>query len=118
ALESVVLIVSPRDKNQVSLGSGTLVNAKERIVVTNYHVVGEKDVAVVFFPAYTGNDLITSPEHYLKRADKLGIAGKIIARSTERDLALIKLISLPQGVHEMPLAARSAKPGETLHALG
>lgn len=118
ALNSVAFIVSPREKNQMSFGSGTLVNAKERIVLTNYHVVGDQDTAVIFFPAYKGNDLITHPEHYLKQTDKIGVAGKVIARAMERDLALVKLNSVPNGIIEMPLSVRSSKPGETLHALG
>jgi len=117
ALDSVAFIVSPRE-NGASLGSGMLVNAKERIVLTNFHVVGGQDTAFVFFPAYKGNDLITSPEYYRKRFDKLGIRGKIIARSQERDLALIKLVSVPAGIREIRLSVRSAKPGETLHAVG
>jgi S1-C subfamily serine protease len=118
ALESVAFIVSPRDKDRVSIGSGTLVNAKERIVLTNFHVVDTQNRAVIFFPAYRGNDLITDPKYYLKRAEKLGIIGRVIARSKECDLALIKLASVPAGLHEMRLSARSARPGETLHAVG
>jgi S1-C subfamily serine protease len=117
-LSSVAFIVSPRDKNQSELGTGTLVNEHAQIVVTNYHVVGDEDTAAIFFPAYKGNDLITSPEWYIKNKEKQAVMGKVVARAKDRDLALIKLAKVPGGVHEMPLALRSPKVGETLHAVG
>jgi S1-C subfamily serine protease len=118
SLDSVVFIISRGEKDEFSLGSGSLVNGKQRIILTNFHVVGEREAALVFFPAYKGNELITSPEYYLKNSHKVGIKGKVVARAKERDLALIRLDSVPEVAHEIRLAMRSPKPGETLHALG
>jgi serine protease Do len=117
-LSSVALVLSPRDKGDFELGTAILVNERERILLTNYHVVEMQEKVIVFFPAYKGNDLITNYKWYKKYEEKQAIVGKVIARAKDRDLALIKLPSLPDGLHEMPMAARSPKPGETLHAVG
>jgi serine protease Do len=116
-LRSVAWVVQPRGKG-MAWGTGTLVNDKEKIILTNYHVVGDQDGAIVFFPAYNGNDLITEPEHYLKNATTMGVKGKVVARSKSADLALIQLDVVPKGVVPLPLADRSSKPGDALHALG
>jgi S1-C subfamily serine protease len=118
AIDSVAFIISPRGNDMVSLGSGSLVNARQHIVLTNYHVVADQDLAVVFFPSYRGRALITEPAYYIENTSKLGIAGRVVARSKERDLALIKLKSLPEGARELPLSPRSPQPAETLHAFG
>src|SRR5262249_56449653 len=39
-------------------------------------------------------------------------------RDTRRDLAVLRLDSLPDHVKAMPLAARSAGPGDTVHSVG
>ncbi len=117
-LRSTVWVMSPLGRDRLSYGTGFVVDAKRKWVVTNYHVVEERKQAVVFFPTYRGDRAVSDPEYYAKNAEKLGLAGEVIARDKKRDLALIELPSLPSGTLDMVLALRSPKPGETVHAIG
>jgi serine protease Do len=118
AMQSVAFIISPRAGNKSVLGTGFLANEREKIVVTNYHVVGDEDKVMVVFPVYRANELVTDAKYYSKNFAKLGVQGKVIARSKKQDLALIKVPSFPRGIIEIRYAQHSPKPGETLHAVG
>jgi serine protease Do len=118
-LKSTAWVVSPITKDRTSYGTGTLIDAKRKWVLTNFHVVEGRKQAVVFFPAYRNADQVVSdPKYYVKQIERLGMPGEVIARDRKRDLALIELQKLPGNVPELPLAIRSAKPGESVHAIG
>jgi S1-C subfamily serine protease len=118
-LHSTAWVVSPLPKDRVSSGTGTLVDARKKWVLTNYHVVEDRDKVLVFFPSYQGGKSISDPRFYVgKNIERLAISGKVINRDKKRDLALIELKSLPAGVPELPLALQSVRPGETVHAIG
>ncbi len=112
-LRSTAWVVVPK-----GTGTATLINESERILLTNYHVVGEENNPIVFFPVYKANDVITDFKYYLDNAKSVGVKGKVIARSKGCDLALIKVERVPSGQVELPLAQRSPSPGETLYAIG
>jgi S1-C subfamily serine protease len=57
-LKSVVWIYSPRGKDKAATGTGSLVDRKLKLILTNYHVVGDGNTATVMFPAYKGNKVI------------------------------------------------------------
>ena len=53
---------------QASMGSGTLVDRKNRLVLTNHHVAGEADSdLLVFFPVYRDGKPISEREVHLKQ---------------------------------------------------
>ncbi len=121
-LKSTAWVVVPLDRkgNRVTIrsGSGSLIDARRKIVLTNYHVVGDKDEALVLFPISQKGKVITEKEFYRKAAGKLGIHGKVIGRDKKHDLALIELQSLPEGVLPIKLAATSPSPGQDVHSIG
>jgi len=101
-------------------GSGSLIDVPGRLVLTNYHVVGNKRKVSVFFPQFDkAGKLIAAKDHYLKQfeADR-GLEGRVIARDPRRDLALIELKSLPPGTTAVALAREGVGPGETVHSIG
>jgi S1-C subfamily serine protease len=118
-LGSTAWVHSDRGGGRVATGSGSLVDRGRRLVLTNYHVVGDVKKATVFFPDY-GADKKAIPErkHYLDRAGKLGISGEVVEVDKEGDLALIRIDRVPDGVHELTLAASSPDPGEPVHSIG
>jgi S1-C subfamily serine protease len=118
ALKSVVWIHSPRGPGKSATGTGSLVDRKLKLVLTNYHVVGDGDRAVVMFPAYKGNRVVAEREYYLDRLKADGIRAKVVARDKQADLALIQLESVPEGAVAIPLAKESVVPGQTVHSLG
>jgi S1-C subfamily serine protease len=103
-----------------SMGSGVLVNAQRKRVVTAYHVVDEAERVEVFFPLYVNGELLNEPAAYRKpdvRA-KFARKGRVVARNRAADLAVIELDSIPEGVTAVSLADRSPRKGETVHYIG
>jgi S1-C subfamily serine protease len=122
-LKSSVWVVFPSSeapgKLSLQMGTGWLVDAKKRLVVTNFHVVRNKEVAAVFFPLYVGGTLVRDRKAYNPYiARGAGIPGKILASDRKRDLALIQLQYAPQGAQALPLAAEEVQPGDRVYSIG
>jgi hypothetical protein len=118
-LASTVWIHSDRGRGRLATGSGSVVDRGRRLVLTNYHVVGDVKKVTVFFPVY-GADKKAIPErnYYLDRAGKLGIPGEVVEIDREADLALIRIDRVPEVVPALPLAASSPDPGQSVHSIG
>src|SRR5439155_20629840 len=86
-LKSTVWIRSERG-NAVATGSGSLIDRRRCMILTNYHVVGSIDRATVFFPAYRDGKVIAERNYY-RRAR--GIRGEVKARDQQADLAILQL---------------------------
>ena len=118
ALQSTTWVLT-KTSGKTSSGTGVLVDIEKRLVVTNFHVVGEARTAIIFFPAMEGGKPIVTRKHYVDNLKTLGIRGRILGVDRKRDLALIQLDKLPEkGVKAIPLAADSAKPGEDVESVG
>src|SRR5688572_13588532 len=97
-------------------GTGFLVDAKERLLVTARHVVENskggivRSVVVVFAESKDG-DIITESSHYRRNWEALALRGNVIYDSVRRDLAIIQVDKLPAGIKPLELAARPARPG-------
>ncbi len=113
ALRSTVWVVTEN-----SSGSGVLIDAERKLVVTNFHVVGELEKVMVCFPAFEDDRLIAQRSHYRKRLKKIGIPGRVTVRDPRRDLALIELESVPEGAKALSLAKSSPSPGAKIHSVG
>jgi serine protease Do len=104
---------------KTSSGTGVLVDAEKKLVVTNFHVVGEARVAIIFFPDFKGGTAAeVDRKHYVDSLNKLGIRGRVVAVDRKRDLALVQLDKLPEGAKAIPLAQASANPGEKVASIG
>ena len=118
-LRSTVWVHSDRGGGRLATGSGSLVDRGRRLVLTNYHVVGNVKKATVFFPDFGANKKAAPDrKHYLDRAGRLGISGEVVEIDKQGDLALIRLDRVPDGVPSLPLAAESPEPGQTVHSIG
>lgn len=117
-LKSVVWIHSSRGGGKLATGSGSLIDRKHRLVLTNYHVVGDNDRATVIFPVFQNGKLVAERDFYLERIRRDGIRGKVVARDRRCDLALIQLEDLSDGVETLPLAANSVVPGQSVQSIG
>jgi hypothetical protein len=103
---------------ETSSGTGVLVDADKKLLITNFHVVGEARAAVIFFPEVRNNKPIVKRTHYLKNVKKVGIRGRVLGVDRKRDLALIELNRLPEGAEALPLAESSIGPGEDVQSIG
>jgi hypothetical protein len=117
ALKSTTWVLT-KTSGKTSSGTGVLVDAEKKLVVTNFHVVGEARTAIIFFPAMEGSKPIVTRKHYVDNVRTLGIRGRILGVDRKRDLALIQLDKLPESAKAIPMAAESPKPGEEVESVG
>jgi hypothetical protein len=126
ALYSTVLIVvqtgKVKEDGKIPLrtGTGALIDIKRRLIVTNYHVVGDDERFVVYFPILNANNqVVLERAVYMKLVVKGGgIPGKTIAKVPKHDLALIKLDQVPYGVRALKLSATQARLDDPVHSIG
>jgi tetratricopeptide (TPR) repeat protein len=98
-------------------GTGGLFDRANRLVVTNYHVVGQHEKVLVNFPEHKNGKLIAEKAHYLGRTART-VEARVVAVYPTRDLAVIQLESLPEGAVELKLAGDDPEPGERVHSIG
>jgi S1-C subfamily serine protease len=103
--------------------AGWVVDAGRRLLLTSHQAVAGQQSVDVVFPAYRDGKLIAEADHYrdnLQQLRKSGLVvrGHVLARDAGRNLALLDLESLPDGVPALSVAETDAKPGARLHALG
>ncbi len=103
---------------ETSSGTGVLVNTEKRLLITNFHVVGDARAAVIFFPEMKNDRPIVERKYYLENVKKIGIRGRVLGVDRKRDLALIELDRLPAGVQALPVAEKSIGPGEDVQSIG
>lgn len=117
ALDSTTWVLS-KNSDGTSSGTGVLVDAERKLVVTNAHVVGDSRSAVIFFRDLKGDRPIVEKSHYLKNVKKLGVRGRVVAVDRKRDLALVELEKLPESAKAIELAEDSTSPGTSIDSIG
>ncbi|MEZ6143417.1 MAG: serine protease [Zavarzinella sp.] len=119
-VNSAVFIVVP-DRGGIGMGSGSLIDAEKKLVLTNYHVVADQKTVWVQFPVYDKKtkDMVTDKKKYMDRI-KYGEASKgtVLYRSTSRDLAIVELDRVPPGAKPIPIAVKPVGPGRTVFSIG
>ncbi|MFL5342054.1 MAG: trypsin-like peptidase domain-containing protein [Gemmataceae bacterium] len=128
ALKSTVLVVQPVDREgkmvRLRTGSGSVIDAKQKLILTNYHVVRDIPDATVCFPQFDKQGkLISERDKYfsLEVLSQVGLKGKVIAKDPTRDLAIIQLpkeVPLPVGTPALKLAKDSPEVSERVHSIG
>ena len=98
-------------------GSGVLVHPEEKLLLTNYHVIDNDSSPLVYFPESRGDTIISEPSAYLSNKSS-GIKSRVILRDPGRDLALLKLETLPLKVQAVALSKKSADVGSKLFSIG
>lgn len=104
-------------------GTGWLADGDRRLVVTNYHIVGSEESVIVVFPDRRDGKLIAESRYYRENEPALlrkgrGLKGKVVAADKTRDLALIKLDSLPNDVVPLKMARVGPRPSDRVHSIG
>ena len=117
-VKSCVYIITPA-KGGMAQGSGSLIDAEQKLVLTNYHVVEEQDLVFVQFPVYIKGELLTDKEKYKQRIPQgLAVKGTVLCRDRARDLALLKLESIPPEARAIPLAKSSPRINAPVWQIG
>lgn len=120
-VRSTVFIVQPsKDGRGYSMGSGSLVDVEKRIVITNYHVISDGKICYCQFPVYQkGGELMSDKKKYIERVARgEAIKGEVLYQDSSRDLAIVKLASVPAGTPALPLSAKGTSPAATVWNIG
>jgi S1-C subfamily serine protease len=114
-VKSSVLIM-----NGKGWGSGSLVHAERRLILTNYHVVLDNPVVHVSFPRYDKSGKLIADGKIYQQAfeNKEFLRGKVVKKAKGQDLAVVELDKVPEDTPALKLAARSASPGQTVYSIG
>jgi hypothetical protein len=122
-----ILVPAPKEQSppgtRVALrasGTGSLIDKTHRLVVTNFHVVGDATSVFVFFPQFdaSGTPVAERAHYYQQLKAGQAINGRVLAKDDKRDLAIIELQSVPQYAQAIHLAREGASPAQTVHCLG
>jgi serine protease Do len=101
-----------------SCGSGCVVDADNRLLLTNYHVAQEEAEVAVVFPQFAKGRLIDDRAYYWKNWQKLSVRGQVIHQDQKRDLALIQVSRLPATARALKLATATPRPGDAVYRIG
>lgn len=121
-LKSTVFIMFSKDDKPKWEGSGSLVDYKNKLILTNYHVSGEpgEGQLTVFFPQKERGQLAADRKLYYRMYKSgQGLHGITEVVRQKKDLALLRIVEgLPDGVLPLPIAAASPRQGQGVHSLG
>ena len=96
-------------------GTGVLIDAPLRLVVTDLHVVGDAEFVEIAFPKLDdAGDPVLDPGRY--QSDR--IRGQVIYREPRVDLVLVRLEQLPPGVEPLPIAEERVQANDVVHLVG
>lgn len=116
-LHSTVWVVLPVGPSRARTGTGSLIDGNRRLILTNYHVVGDKDTAIVYFPMFEKGKLVAEKQTYMSRGQ--AIPAKVLVKDSKRDLALLQLEGkIPSEARSLKLAKDSPSPGQRVHSVG
>ncbi|HEX3146629.1 MAG TPA: tetratricopeptide repeat protein [Gemmataceae bacterium] len=97
-------------------GSGWVLDAKKRLIVTNEHVVHGNDNVEIFFPQWNGDKVNRDYQEYLQHGKS--VKGKVIDRDHNRDLALVQVDEVPSTAWPLKIAEQPAEEGDMLRTVG
>jgi S1-C subfamily serine protease len=124
AIRGVVYIENEIPGQGVASGSGFLVDRERKLIVTCYHVAADEEFMDVYFPAREGDgNLIVDRDYYRRNREALGrlgfySVGRVVARDPSKDLAIVKVKRIPEGIRELGLATDDPEKEARLHILG
>jgi S1-C subfamily serine protease len=95
-------------------GTGSVVDRKQRLVLTTCRVVGDTDDVAVYFAEFDKGELVGKRDAYKR---KKGIHGKVVLREERIDLALVKLDELPADAKVLAMSRTSARAGQQANVL-
>jgi HEAT repeat protein/S1-C subfamily serine protease len=112
------LVARPTDAGPV--GTATLVDRDNRLLLTSYEAVRARLDYIVLFPSYQEDGRLTTARDaclaHAARAD--AIRARVIAQDRPHNLALLQLDHVPDGADALPLARSEPGAGEEVHAVG
>ncbi len=99
------------------IGSGVLIDSQNKLLVTAYHVISDNNNIRVGFPIYDADgNTVASYDDYFKNTRL--ISAEVLRTEEAKDLAILRLATLPDTAREIKLSKNQARPGQTVFTLG
>jgi S1-C subfamily serine protease len=119
-LKGTVWILARRGSDRGAFGTGCLIDKTHKLVVTNFHVVGEGEGNLwILFPQFEAGKLLAERSHYFDLITRgKAIPGRVVLRDKKRDLAVVRLERVPPDAQAIPLSASGASPAQHVHSIG
>lgn len=120
SIKSVAWVYNKVSPNKAATGSGTLIDTKDRLVITNYHVVGDSDTVFIFFPQFdqSGNPVNDRDVYTNKIRGGVAPKGKVLAKEPQRDLALVQVDSIPKDAPAIRISKTGVGAADSIHCIG
>lgn len=115
-LRGAVWILNGTVANHQSHGSGWILDKEAGLIVTNEHVIEGKDEVEIFFPVYDGTKPNRDYRHYLNNVKPTKAI--VLDREYNRDLAILKVESIPATSRALKIAAASVEEGDEVRTVG
>jgi lysine biosynthesis protein LysW len=122
SLKSVAWILNAQARG-ISMGTGTLIDQRNRLVLTNYHVIyGQGGQRFrIYFPIYKekNGDVVVESAKFLRLAyNDQPNWGRVVDSDASKDLALIKIDFVPKDIQALPVAKVWVTQGQTVYSIG
>jgi len=107
-----------------AIGSGVLVDAERKLILTAYHVVHDNIILnrdiYVMFPEKKDGSIVTDTNYYFGSTANFEkkLKAEYVTGDMHNDLAVLRLSQLPAGVVAVPIAAKSPQPAARVHVIG
>lgn len=98
-------------------GLGVLVHAEMKLIVTTDCLVQNEKTVVVMAPILEGKSVATSLDTYTSQKGSVGIAGRVKAQDATKNLTLIELDSIPEGLHPIGFASTPPNPSSAAFSI-
>jgi S1-C subfamily serine protease len=110
-LAGTIMVSRPKD-----FGTGWIYDRKERLAITNYHVVREEQTVSVHFPQFSKDGRVVAEKKAYTSSKQ--VKAKVLFVDKVRDLALIQITSIPPRAAQLELAPTLPEPGDRVHSVG
>src|SRR5262249_15694535 len=97
---------------------GFLIDREERLLLTTQRVTAQADEVEVIFPIIENNKATVNRSLWIAKAKNQLTKGRILIADPQRDLAVILLNSVPDGVPELKLAKGTPEKDAPVTFLG
>jgi HEAT repeat protein len=121
-LKSTVLIVNRTQvagQRGITVGSGTLVDRTNRLIITNYHVAGRSNDLYIFFPLFKNGKLVAEFSYFVAQMDNRNVLrGKSVYPMPDKDLAVVQVDRLPPDALALPIAKDQPNAADQVYSVG
>ncbi len=114
-LPSISVIMPETNGQYTSSGTGWVLDAERRLILTNDHVTEGATDCLVYFPLFEDDQVVTEGDRNL--IPSRAIHGKVVDSDPTTDLSIVQVDKLPDTAIALPIAQRSATPGQTVHSI-